>query len=192
MPSVIAVNTSGTTIILIACTNAVPTGASFAAKCGNRNPTAHPRTSPRSICKGKAIFLRPCCDRMIILPGAMSNGVSSDVSNVKRRRERSRPFFARMREKLQANVHRAFNVAIDKSACAFRVAGLNGRVDFEVLQHSLFRALGAVAFNAPQREAALIAQVSVGLPQPPVVGAFEHGVVECPANALRFVDVERT
>ena len=61
-----------------------------------------------------------------------------------------------------------------------------------MLQHRLFRPLGAVAFNAPQREAALIAQVSVGLPQPAVVGALEHGVVERPANALRFVDIERT
>src|ERR1700744_1367973 len=63
MPSVIAVKTSGTTIILMACTNAAPTGASFDEKCGKIKPTTQPNTSPISICIGNEMMRRRrCCD----------------------------------------------------------------------------------------------------------------------------------
>ncbi len=63
-------------------------------------------------------------------------------------------------------------------------------VDVEMLADRLARALHAVLPHLLEGEAALGAQIVVGLRQPAIAGGAEQFVVEGPADLLRLFDIE--
>src|SRR6266702_4155782 len=75
--------------------------------------------------------------------------------------------------------------------CGVGVARFDRGVDVEMFADRLTRAIDVVLPHLLEREAALGAQIVVGLRQTAVAGGAEHLVVEGPADMLRVLDIER-